>query len=1255
VPIRLIPELAALFGGDEVEDDFTPSKKGKKADYVPPKPEARQVDPYKPTRPIPRPDTSSMFDTAVDELKAAPGRLVDEFTTPTSVATKIAKPVLKTGIGILSAPSAALAGGVDAALDVAEGKALPYEVPLRGLKQAGKSIAGDLDASSVTESINKHGGQIGALPGLALDIATDPTNLIPGKAALAAVPVVAGMRGLGKADDVARVVARKADDIDVDALLREADLLDQAADGTGIQLLDDITENASGESGASQEAISRLRGMTDRGEQFAVRTAGGVRPLIGADAVDYVPRPGEQFGILRQGSDFSVLQDGGRPGLMSQRGVAAASLLPEVGGAASGAVVGGAVDDENPLRGAALGGLAGLAGGAAVSRLAAGAAPAAAAAVPEAVEATAQPYIERLIKRVPERPEALGQPLTGVTGADGLVKGTARRAEEEARFRRFVSETVGIIDPQDQNLVATIMDDGERFYEHRRITRPWSQAEDESWKLAWRGIKLPKGATLNDSQMMSLERKVRGVTEYASEVAQDVEDYKRLAAAGDPQAAALLNKYGVSSQNALEVVADQSMEEAMVGWRSVTGVRSELGRGLNSLKKKIAQRSVAQSDEEFIQRAAAFGTEGSEIRQAMTKLTSPEQRYQFLRNLARPDGQALFKWYYISSLLSGPKTHARNIASNTVNALAMNVGNVAGGAMDVARGRVSLNDFRNETAQALRGQIDGIGKGWRAAMDVWRQGFTAEDAMTFAEKPPEIRMSDVFGTTKFDSERSTRWLNSVSRFLEASDQFSRTIMFSGALHQGAYREASRMLKAGKIKPSQFQKTIDEIVADPALLAPKVFQEAVDISKDAVYRQDAGKFLQGVMQMQKGLDEMGRKYVGGAVEKLPTRALRTAGHVVTAPLQNAGTVVAPFIKTPAGVFKKQFRAMGGGFVTADRLAKDGKDLQAAIHRGEAMLGTSMMALPLLYMMQQGPDARPFITGAGPNNPDLKEQDQKNLDAFYGSGRPSSFRLPGSDTWVDYRALGPLAGPLSVVGNLSDAYHQNRGMNFQAASEMFARQARSMMSNSFLTGVMGLVSAFEDRTGTSANRVIGRTVAGFVPASGALRGARQFNDSAIRDTRDDTLVGTVQQNVANIVPGMSRGVPARVDYAGQVLRTPGSSLARVVNPFDVATVPEDAVRNEAAKLGPEAYLAKPSKSLKDEMGNPMDLTNLQSTELQRTVGIAQYQAAQRLLATPGFRDLPPDQRAQMLREIMAEHRETAKQQYRQHVRSVTTEKP
>lgn len=72
-----------------------------------------------------------------------------------------------------------------------------------------------------------------------------------------------------------------------------------------------MTPNASGESAASAEAISRQAGMRAKGEQYVVYDrAGKKRPLIGPDAVDYVAQKGETYGIDGP-SGFRVLDNKG--------------------------------------------------------------------------------------------------------------------------------------------------------------------------------------------------------------------------------------------------------------------------------------------------------------------------------------------------------------------------------------------------------------------------------------------------------------------------------------------------------------------------------------------------------------------------------------------------------------------------------------------------------------------------------------------------------------------------------------------------------------------------------------------------------------------------------------------------------------------------------------------------------------------------------------------------------------------------------
>lgn len=75
-----------------------------------------------------------------------------------------------------------------------------------------------------------------------------------------------------------------------------------------------VVNNGSGESAASIEALSRQRGMADRGETFVKYDRAGQRtPLIGPDAVDYHVQPGETYGVEGP-NGFQTLDDaGGRP------------------------------------------------------------------------------------------------------------------------------------------------------------------------------------------------------------------------------------------------------------------------------------------------------------------------------------------------------------------------------------------------------------------------------------------------------------------------------------------------------------------------------------------------------------------------------------------------------------------------------------------------------------------------------------------------------------------------------------------------------------------------------------------------------------------------------------------------------------------------------------------------------------------------------------------------------------------------------
>lgn len=75
---------------------------------------------------------------------------------------------------------------------------------------------------------------------------------------------------------------------------------------------DGQSPNASGESAASGEALSRQEGMRSRGESYIVYNKAGVaRNLIGPEAVDYQAKPGETYGIKTPRGFVQLHNNGG--------------------------------------------------------------------------------------------------------------------------------------------------------------------------------------------------------------------------------------------------------------------------------------------------------------------------------------------------------------------------------------------------------------------------------------------------------------------------------------------------------------------------------------------------------------------------------------------------------------------------------------------------------------------------------------------------------------------------------------------------------------------------------------------------------------------------------------------------------------------------------------------------------------------------------------------------------------------------------
>jgi hypothetical protein len=101
--------------------------------------------------------------------------------------------------------------------------------------------------------------------------------------------------------------APRTGDPEIDAILESFKQADQPVD----VIPEGQVPNASGESAASAEAMSRNTGMRERGEKYVkYDRAGNKTDLVGPDYVDYVPGRGETYGIETP-HGFILLEDNG--------------------------------------------------------------------------------------------------------------------------------------------------------------------------------------------------------------------------------------------------------------------------------------------------------------------------------------------------------------------------------------------------------------------------------------------------------------------------------------------------------------------------------------------------------------------------------------------------------------------------------------------------------------------------------------------------------------------------------------------------------------------------------------------------------------------------------------------------------------------------------------------------------------------------------------------------------------------------------
>ena len=729
--------------------------------------------------------------------------------------------------------------------------------------------------------------------------------------------------------------------------------------------------------------------------------------------------------------------------------------------------------------------------------------------------------------------------------------------------------------PRDPERLAGEIDAVDREYAHlpeesRNVLKQvkLDQAEDTAWR-ARETQPVQRTMDLADELVFDPEvaaKKARGETWKAEEmhaagshIADILDDMQALAehvrANPDDLAAQLRLK--------------KKQTELILSVGSFEGAKAETGRALNILKYQMT--ALRKGDPGLIKAALKLGAKADDILNIM-RLPTDAEKMKALMALRKPSRWEIARSYWMSNLLSGPKTLIRNTIGNTVPPVLDILTTPIAAGIEHVRG-VPLAErtvFAGEVRQKLRatglfgtekigGMQFGLREAIRQASEVFQQGFGRSASW---ETLPPVSWADAMFPNAPHAVR--RVLDYPARALAATDTAFRTLNYHMDIYGGAYAQAKRELGLQATRAALEQRMTD-IISRPAD-HPEIFANAEKNAERRVY-QEKGKFGQWLAQ---------GKDIGGM------------GYVV------------PFVKTPAAIVRQGMQLTPLGFAKWTHGLEPTARMSAQI-RGEAAFGSLLMSGLALGVAT----GQIKLHGAGP-------QDPVERDKFYNEGhRPNSVEILGHD--FGYSVLGPLAQPISLVANYFDAYQDavakgDSKTAFQIAEEAAghgtALAVKSIRDQSFVRGLSELNNVLSDPEHFWA-RFTGQLAAGFIPYSGAVRSVTQATDPVLR--KPETPQEYVQ---TGLPPFVQRGlglepVPPRLRATGEPIEMEqaGGAWGRALLPTDVSTVQSSPVQQELDKHG--VRLTFPEGQVKVKVGGGKKSEPL-SREDETTVAMAKGQA-------------------------------------------------
>ncbi len=430
----------------------------------------------------------------------------------------------------------------------------------------------------------------------------------------------------------------------------------------------------------------------------------------------------------------------------------------------------------------------------------------------------------------------------------------------------------------------------------------------------------------------------------------------------------------------------------------VTAATAEVGRAMQSFKM-LARSGDAKAD---AVRAYLRGGGGREtVEDAAKKLVDlmddPAAANRFMRDGARVRKRDMFNELWVNSLLSGPKTHVVNAASNTFTALYT----LPEQALTAGIGRVLGTKDR-----ALFGEI---GKRAVGMMEGAREGLTLAKRAFLTGEPGDAVSKVEAANYHSIPGRAGEIIRLPTRTLMAADEFFKAVNRRAAINAMAYRRSH----VGGGSPAERMQRFNDLKADP----DKALRDfADDQARYLTFQRPLGDGGRGVMAFVNNVP--GAKLIIPFV-RTPINLLKFAGE---------RSVFAPALKE----FREAWKA--GGNTRNEAVAK-------------MTLGTGLSALAVSAAL----DGR--LSGGGPSDP-------RERAALMNSGwQPYSLKL--GDKWVSYQRFDPLSMLIGAAADFSELGMNASARELdEMALGLATSVAKNVTSKTWLSGLSDFFEVLTD---------------------------------------------------------------------------------------------------------------------------------------------------------------------------------------------------